>query len=269
MTVIVEYQANQAYMAGMSVMSSRIKLSGYENVVVGCSLCKRELVFNRASDLNTVEPIGGARVSCFECEGEFWINGDTVNERHETIIFDCHDLLNGKRYMNCIPNICQAYEMFFGLYLRVNLVYVPFGSGRSKGDASLDKVNDLFLSLSEATKELTFRQMRDIFLRLAISPNSPADLDGSEAAINVLQNHKCPKDTELENWPDKQMSLLLMKVKRTRIIELRNKVVHEDGYRPKKEEAEGALKEARSVVFPLTARLELRDDINSYLLPRQ
>ncbi|MCY4002147.1 MAG: hypothetical protein OXF33_00335 [Rhodospirillales bacterium] len=246
-----------------------IKSSGYENVIVDCPLCERELIFNRVSDLNTTEPIGGTRVSCSKCKGDFWISGDTINERHETIIFDCYDLLRTKRYMNCILNICQAYEMFFSLYLRVSLVYVPFGSGRSKGDASPDKVNDLFLSLSEATKELTFWRMRDIFLRLAISPNSPADLAGSEAAINVLQNHKCPKDAELENWPDKQISLLLMKVKRTQINVLRNKVVHKDGYRPKKEEAEAAVREARSILFPLTYRLDLHDDINSYLQPRQ
>ncbi|MDE0372200.1 MAG: hypothetical protein OXI73_06620, partial [Rhodospirillales bacterium] len=95
--------------------------------------------------------------------------------------------------------------------------------------------------------------------------NRPADLDESESLIDTLRDRGCPKDTELANWPDKKMARLLVGVKQTKINELRNKVVHKDGYRPRKVEAEAAVKEARSILFPLTSRLDLHDDINSYL----
>ena len=39
------------------------------------------------------------------------------------------------------------------------------------------------------------------------------------------------------------------------------------GYRPKRDEAENALQEARSILFPLTWRLNLHDDVNLYLDP--
>lgn len=251
------------------MISTSIKSSTYENVVVDCPLCRRELIFNRVSDLETIRPISGTRVSCPECEGALWINGDTVNERHEAIIFDSHNLLKTKRYMNCILNICQAYEMFFSLYLRVKLIYVPFGLERSRGSDSLDRLNETRLMLSEATAKLTFVRMRGIFLRFAISSNRPADLEECESLIDTLRDCGCPKDAELENWPDKKMARLLVGVKQTKINELRNKVVHKDGYRPRKIEAETAVKEARSILFPLTYRFDLHDDINSYLRPRQ
>ena len=248
---------------------ARIKLSGYENVVVDCPLCNRELILNRVSDLNTLRPISGTRASCPRCGGEFWLNSDTSNERHEAIILDCHDLLRAKKYMNCILNVCQAYEMFFSLYLRVNLLYVPFGSERRKSGDSLDKLNYLFRNLSAVTEKLTFAPMRDVFLHLVINPNRSSNLDESEALINALPNYACPEEAELENWPDKQISGLLIRIRRTQIHKLRNKVVHKEGYRPMNSEAEGALREARAVLFPLTARLDLHDDINWYVQGEQ
>lgn len=76
-------------------------------------MCNDEISFNRASDLQTFEPVGGANVSCYRCSGEFWINGDSINERHNALLFDCNEHLFAKRYMNCILNVSQAYEMFF------------------------------------------------------------------------------------------------------------------------------------------------------------
>ena len=166
--------------------------------------------------------------------------------------------------MNCILNVCQAYEMFFSLYLRVNLLYVPFGSEHPKGGGSLDKLNDLFLKLSVATAKLTFAPMRDIFLSLVIKPNRPSSLDESEAWIDALPNYACAEEAELEDPLDQQTSGLLIRIRRTQIHILRNKVVHKEGYRPMSSEAEGALREARLVLFPLTARLDLHDDINWY-----
>ena len=243
---------------------SEIKSSGYVNVVVDCPLCHHEITFNRVSDLDTFKPISGANVFCPECKGEFWINGDSVNERHEAIVFDCHDLLRTKRYMNCILNVCQAYEMFFSLYLRVNLLYLPFGSNFREDSNALRKLNELSDQLSNRTEKFGFVKMRKIFLRLAIEPKRPSDLDESRRYINEISDYTLPKDAELKMWPDKRIAIFLIRVKETQINKLRNDVVHKKGYRPKNSEAEHALNEARAVLFPLTSLLNLHDDVNWY-----
>lgn len=246
------------------MVSAQIKSSGYENVVVDCPLCNDELVFNRATDLATFEPISGIDVLCYECGKGFWINGDSVNERHEAVIFDCHDLLRTKRYMNCILNVCQAYEMFFSLYLRVNLLYRPFATDYHMGRASTEKLNIRFRELAEETEKIAFAKMRDIFLALFVRGHRPTSLEEAKAHIDSLRTHSCPKDDDLTVEGDKKMSELLLRMKRTKINRMRNNVVHKNGYRPDRSEAELALKEARSVLFPLTSLLDLRDDVNWY-----
>lgn len=241
-----------------------IRVSGYENIVVDCPICNDEVKLNRASDLQTFKPIPGLSVSCYACKSEFWINGDSVNERHEALIFDCHDHLAAKRYMNCILNVCQAYEMFFSLYLRVNLLYRPFAADYRKGCASIDKLNALFQELASETGDLSFARMRDIYLRLMVRSEQPSSLDEAKAHIESLRECRCPKDEELTVGRDKKISELLLRVKRTKINGLRNDVVHKNGYRPKRGEAEHALSEARSVLFPLTSLLDLHDDVNWY-----
>ena len=247
------------------MMTASIKVSGYENIVVDCPVCNDEITLNRASDLHTFRPIAGANVSCYKCGGEFWINGDSINERHEALLYDCHDHLVTKRYMNCILNVCQAYEMFFSLYLRVNLLYRPFTTDRHNGRASTDVLNARFRELASETKKIPFVRMRNIFLALSVGTGGPASLEEAKAYIDGLGARSCPSDDELTVGRDKKTSELLLQVKRTKINEMRNDVVHKNGYRPDRSEAEGALKEARSVLFPLTSLLDLHDDVNWYL----
>ena len=244
--------------------SSAIKSSGYENIVVECPLCNHEEILNRATDLCTFEPISGTNVSCQECRKEFWINSDSVNERHEAIIFDCHDLLRAKRYMNCILNVCQAYEMFFSLYLRVNLLYIPFGKDVRQKKNAIDQLNELHKALSRETQKFGFARMREVTLRLAVEPNRPSGLDESGGYINALSKYSLPKNSEIESLPDNRITELLMRIKQTRINELRNDVVHKRAYRPRRVEAEDAVMEARAILFPLTYKLDLHDDVNWY-----
>ena len=95
------------------------KRPSYENFVADCPLCGHECIFNRASDLHTFEPIGGLNVTCLNglCAKTFRLVSDSVNERHEMLIYDCYELLERKHYMNCILSLAQAYEVFFSLFL--------------------------------------------------------------------------------------------------------------------------------------------------------
>ena len=245
-----------------AVPTAEVRLAGYENVVADCPRCGYECVFNRASDLCTFQPISGADVRCLKCKQPFWLNGDTVNERHEVMLFECHELLERKKYMNCILNICQAYEMFFSLYLRVNLLYVPFGNSDWDSD-SLEKLNELSMKLEQKTRGFGFAKMLASFLRLIVEHNPPSTLDEAEKYIQSLCS-EMPKNTDVDSVKDNNLSNLLMCIKRIKINQSRNKVVHKIGYRPTRTEAEEAWKEAKSTLFPLTYLLNLHDDANWY-----
>lgn len=251
----------------------KIKQASYENIVVECPWCSRENIFNRASDLRTFRPIAGRNVSCqsLDCGKSFRIVSDSVNNPHEMLIFDCHELLERKHYMNCILTLAQAYEVFFSLFLRVELLYKPFARDIEK---DIDHLNRLAEQFSEKVKSHTFAPMRALFLRQIIYGPHPANLAEAEKAIGGLEaglkarlkaRPSDPTDAELEVLGDKQLVALLKALKSATINTLRNRVVHKQAYRPTREEAEAALEEARSLLFPLTSRLGLRDDINWYM----
>jgi hypothetical protein len=97
---------------------ARSHRASYENFTAECPWCGQESIFNRATDLEDLRPIAFRTVSCLNlrCGELFNINGDSVNSRHEMLIFDCHDLLEQKHYMNCILILAQAHEVFFSLF---------------------------------------------------------------------------------------------------------------------------------------------------------
>lgn len=243
----------------------KIKQASYENIVVECPWCSRENIFNRASDLRTFRRITGLNVSCqnVNCGKSFRMVSDSVNNPHEMLIFYCHELLERKHYMNCILTLAQAYEMFFSLFLRVELLYKPYARDIKK---DIDHLNRLTEQFSEKVKSHAFARMRALFLRQIIAGPRPANLAEAEEAIAGLEDCPSdPKDAELEVLGDEQLVALLKALKSTNINTLRNQVVHKQAYRPTREEAEAALEEARQLLFPLTYRLGLWDHINWYM----
>lgn len=154
--------------------------------------------------------------------------------------------------------------MFFSLYLRVSLLYVPFGSNVVQDSNALDKLNRLSRDLWSATEKLGFAKMRDTVLRLAVEPNRPSVLDEVGSYIGSLSKCNCPEESELKLLADEKVAGYLTRIKRTPITELRNRVIHKQAYRPKRVEADDVLTEARAVLFPLTSLLDLHDDVNWY-----
>jgi len=233
--------------------------------VAQCPWCGQESIFNRATDLKDLSPIAFRTVSCLNpaCGQPFNINGDLVNSAHEMLVFDCYELLQLKHYMNCILTLAQAYEAFFSLFLRVELLYKPFARDIGKDAKHLNRLAD---QLYEKVKKHSFARMRALFLCQLIAGPRPANPAEAEVAIAGLKDRPSePEDTELEALSDRHLVDLLKALKRTTINTLRNQVVHKQAYRPTREEAEAALEEARSLLFPLTSRLGLYDDINWYM----
>ncbi len=242
----------------------RGKRTTYENFVVDCPACGKEIVFNRASDLGTLEPVADLRVSCLDraCGKPFCITGDSVNEAYEMLVFDSYELRDRKHYMGCILNLAQAYETFFSLFLRVELLYKPFGAGSER---NLDNLNRIADDLYKKTKKLAFAHMRRLFLQHVVTHPSPMSAAKAAIVVAALPGSPCdPKDVEIDALGDPNIVPLLIAIKKATINTLRNRVVHHRGYRPTRLEVEEALEETTSILFPLGQHLDLHDEINWY-----
>ena len=243
--------------------------TSYENIETTCPHCRRQCVLNRASDLRTFRPVAGMEIACTECGEIFWLVGDRVSSGYRSILYDSTSLLNRKRFMLAVAGACQAYEMFFALYLRVELVYKPFWSDRECGVRTpISVLNNLSKILRSKVDGLAFDKMRARFLRQAVSRVTPESVKEAAAVIESLElteHWGRPKLWEIRRAPvEEPVRELLCGVARTKVNTLRNKVLHQRGYRPRRGEAEGAVNEARSLLFLLGHHLDLREDINWY-----
>ena len=162
----------------------------YENFIADCPHCSHRNVYNRASDLKDLAPIAFKEVACTNasCGKLFRINNDRISPIYQTLIFDCHKLIEEKKYSYCILNLAQAFEVFFALHLRVEILYKPFVRSI---DHDINKLNKISISLYKRIKDQTFSGMRALFLnhlvlsRVLLSSEIQL-LDDSEVIISQL-----------------------------------------------------------------------------------
>ena len=239
--------------------------TSYENFAAMCPHCELENVFNRVTDLGTTEPIGFRAVTCLDasCAKPFKINGDTVSDAYEMLLFDCHELLDQKHYMNCVLSVAQAFEVFFSLFLRVELLYKPFGLD---DEQDIEELNRLLVQMAERIKIYTFSKMRSLFLWQLIEGQTPANLNEAATAIAQLpQNVRLPSDARISALGNPPLEKLCKAVRDSAICSFRNRVVHKQAYRPTLAEARAALDEGESLLPILGHRLNLHEDPNWYM----
>ncbi|MCY3782227.1 MAG: hypothetical protein OXG79_00380 [Chloroflexi bacterium] len=199
------------------------------------------------------------------CQKPFRIVSDTANERHEMLVFDCHQLFERKQYMYCILNLTMAYEMFFSLFLRVELLYKLFiADPNLRHSEKLDRMNTLSRKLERKTRGWAFGKMRNIFLSVATDQLPVPDLDTSERRIASL-NSQNTSECRIRDLSDREMVPFLVRLKHTDINVIRNAVVHKRGYRPTGMEAEKYLEETKDILFNLTRHLDLHDNLNYWI----
>ena len=240
------------------------KQTNYENFIAECPWCNEENIFNRRDDLKTLEPISFRTVTCANesCKKEFKINNDSVNSSFEMFLFGCYELIKKKQYMHCALAIAQSYEVFFNLYLRVELLYKPFSYQQNR---DISEINKVLKILNEKIERYSYCQMRSVFLNLLISNLEPKNLEKSKEIIDEL-NPCDPSSSEIESIKEnKRIYKLIIKLKNSSVNKLRNSVVHKRAYRPSKNEIEESLKEARYILFGLNRHLKLYDDPNWYI----
>jgi hypothetical protein len=238
----------------------------YENFTARCPWCGFKNIFNRASDLEDLEPIAHKQVVCLnrDCEQRFTISGDSINPAFEMLIYDCYELRCAKHYAYCILNLAQAFEVFFSQYLRVELLYRPFALD---SDRDIEQLNDLVELLYEKVKRHASAAMRNLFFYQVLQQRQARSLSEAEASINALPDRPPePSDASIESVTDQRLSALLMRLKYCKVGELRNQVVHKRAYRPKLDEVNEALRETREILLPLASMLRIQsDDLNWYM----
>jgi hypothetical protein len=249
----------------MTIPYSRNMDPTYENFVAECPHCSASNIFNRASDLRTFQPIGFRTVNCQKCDRPFNINNDSVNAAHEMLLFACNAFIERKQYMQCVLSVAQAYEVFFSHFLYVQLIYRPFAKD-NRCDPRL--LNELTKQLYHRVEKFTFEPMRRLVLRLAVDRAAPESLADAQAAIDALPKRndvpQVPRQ-DIEAVHEDRLRALLLLLQDADAVDLRNKVVHKEAYRPKLDEAKRVLDEAREILHGLTGHLRLGYDANWYI----
>lgn len=242
------------------------KRTTYENFISRCPSCGFENIFNRASDLKDLTPIGHKRVNCLnpDCSQPFNINGDSINSAYEMLIYDCYELRRSKHYMYSILNLAQAHEVFFSQFLRIELLYRPFALDSYQ---DIEQLNQLANLLYEKVKKQAFVSMRNLFFYQVLQQRQTSSLREAEQSINALPEKPSePSDNKLKSVPDQNLSDLLLRLKSSKVGELRNRVVHQRAYRPTLKEVNNALKDTREILFLLALMLNIQgEDLNWYM----
>lgn len=250
----------------MEIPYAKEKQFTYENIIAKCPICGNNNIYNRKTDLKSVEPIALMQVNCFnkKCKSPFYINGDSINSAHEMLIFDCEGFKKEKKYSYCITNLSQAFEVFFSLYLRVYLIYRPY----KEIYRDLDTLKLLETMLFNNIKGFGYTKLCNIFINSILTDHKITSVDDAKNLIDNLKKlSKQVDDSLILSYKDPSISNLLMHLNKSKVDELRNKVVHQHAYRPNIQEVEEAIDETRSILFPLGLRLGIiGDDFSSYLL---
>lgn len=101
----------------------------YETIKVGCDNCGAVGVYNRINDIGDAGPYAGLDIRCLVCGKMFWIYGDIANSADDLFIYSADEYFRAKRYMLCVANVAQAWEIFFSTFAYSNYIYKPFFAG--------------------------------------------------------------------------------------------------------------------------------------------
>jgi len=232
-------------------MVGNIQNPDYETVSAVCEHCGSLCVFNRIDDIDEPGPYHGRYVTCYICREQFWIYGDIINPAHELLISSAREYFQTRRYMQCVAILGQAWEIFFSLFAYSNYLYRPFFANPEL-DHSAEHFNRLSLQLYNATRKHSFNPLRNVLINTVLNSVHPPTLQESAADISRIRNENFggnPKMADVVKFPDEEVRDLLTQLQQLTIADLRNKVVHQHAYRPRRVEVEKCLKGEIDVLY--------------------
>ncbi|KYN88966.1 hypothetical protein ATY36_20365 [Vibrio cidicii] len=231
--------------------------SDYENYLVKCPFCLKELVFNRREDLLTFEPIVRKEVECLntECKQSFRLKNDTVNLASELFLQEAERCFSQKKYMMAVVLSTQAIESFFSLFLKVQLTIKPFCD-----PLNLDGSNHVLHKYTKVTKSFPYKKMSNTVVSYLYHYEKLSSVNEITCFID-----SCKGNVKKTNFPiDSNIQSIIDLLNKEEISTLRNKVAHKMAYRPTREEADYAIDYAFEVICKLQNKFKVNSDKFSY-----
>ncbi|VEP11818.1 hypothetical protein H1P_1210009 [Hyella patelloides LEGE 07179] len=246
----------------MDYLYSRNPKFTYENIITDCPYCSSKNIYNRITDLQTIESISFKTVECNKCNLKFNINGDSIGEAYEYLIYDVYLIKEQKRYMYCILNLAQALELFLFYSIKTKLLFLPYKTRLINTQSDFNLISSL---LSENMEKYTFSHLRNIFFDLYINQNSLQTIENVKQYLDKNSLNKV-KSIDIQNWSspinnieNQRLRDLFCKLLNTKVPNLRNQVVHKYSYRPSLSEVEKCISETRDIVFRLRNHLQIKN----------
>jgi len=239
-----------------------------ENVFAVCPVCGHQERFNRVTDLGTTRPIDSREVSCGNpaCATKYTIGGDLINPAHEMLLYECGGMLKRKEYMQCILGLARAYEVFFSHYVHVQLIFRPVGKDR---ETDLAEFNELLSTLDEKLKRFTFEPRRRLFLKMNIDGCAPATFAESAALVASIpsdpRNIRKSAAEQLASLENASLRDLCVRLSKSKIDTIRNRVVHKGAYRPTHGETLETLQDGYEIIPGLARELRLHGTAEHYI----
>jgi hypothetical protein len=237
-----------------------IKSKDYETITAQCDECGSLSILNRVDDIGDPGPYdSGLYVGCTECGRPFWVYGDAMDPAYELLLFDAEEHMRAKHYILCVTSLAQAWEMFFATFVYSNYLYRPFHRD-VRNSEKRERFEGLARQLSDAIWNFAFDQLRNVLVNTVVEGVRPRTLDESEVAIARIKDDdfgKRPPKALVDALSDTSLRAVLLQLQGLRIGELRNRVVHEDAYRPRRWEVEECSDEIR-VLYVAKGRLAVR-----------
>jgi hypothetical protein len=237
-----------------------IESKDYETITARCDECGSLSILNRVDDIGDPGPYdSGSYVGCAECGRPFWISGDAIEPAYELLLFDAEEHMRAKHYIPCVTSLAQAWEMFFATFVYSNYLYRPFFR-RARYPVGPERFDDLAEQLGNTIWDFTFNQLRNVLVNTVVEGVRPGTLDESELAIARIEDDNLgqrPAKARVDAFSDASVRAVLLQLQGLRIGALRNRVVHEDAYRPRRWEVEDCSDEIR-VLYRAKGRLAVR-----------
>jgi hypothetical protein len=237
-----------------------IKGKDYETITAQCNECGSISILNRVDDIGDPGPYdSGCYVGCTECGRPFWVYGDAMDPAYELLLFDAEEHMRAKHYILCVTSLAQAWEMFFATFVYSNYLYRPFHHDVRHPERR-EPLEGLAEQLGDAIGNFTFDQLRNVLVNTVVEGVRPRTLDESGLAIARIKDDNFgqrPAKARVDALSDSSVRAVLLQLQNLRIGELRNRVVHQDAYRPRRWEVEECSDEIR-VLYRAKGRLAVR-----------
>lgn len=234
----------------------------YENYEVACQICKKWNVFNRITDIKSIGAACGKEVQCFHCHKSFVISTDNVEEQYQYFLNDCEVLIQQKKYMYCILNLCQACEAFFMKCIGIKLLWEPYRKGVFGWNDKKYQLFDNFLErIHKRFKKFTYYDLRNIIFDIYLNDKSFSTQSEILDYLDKLSDNNISEasDKNIKAIVDEKQRNILMYLKKLKIHEIRNAVAHKEGFRPSLNDVKYHMAQVKSFIEDFKTVFNLHD----------